>query len=223
MFCTKCGYKLSDDDLFCGNCGAKIKTEATQEQAASSAVETNSAQAVETSSAQDVKSAAGEKTNASSHVQVVRQLPGKGLRKDLKLPPKRKAILQKPQRCSSCGAEGGRMAPAKRPVSTANVTCAEGLGELSEKRLEKWAEKRPAIRNGGEVLTGFAISWFLWPIYALNPLFWFANHYKAKAKDALSRGDVPSAQKLKEKSTKFMIAGWVLIVLVFVLVLASEG
>lgn len=123
------------------------------------------------------------------------------LKKGLKLPPKRaikmpsKAVLGQAMKQSAINREmviqAGNLGQSIGASSAAGDFIVEGLFD------------------GG--LGGCLVV----PFVLLNPMFWFQWYYRSKAKKALNAGNIEEAERMKETSTRFAIAGWVLIGIVF--------
>ena len=50
------------------------------------------------------------------------------------------------------------------------------------------------------------------PLILVNPFFWVQWYYKARAKAALSDGNLNLAKEMKDKSTLFAVIGWIFLV-----------
>lgn len=123
----------------------------------------------------------------------------------LRLPPKRtlripsKEIAQRRMKQSAI----------KREMTIQTGRLGQSLGERSA--------AHDALLDG---LSGDSLSGCLFmPFVLLNPFFWFQWHYKSKAKAALEEGNIDEANENKDLSTRFAVAGWILIALVLGVIL----
>ena len=171
MFCTKCGNELKDGDLFCGKCGTRVTAELAQEHVGASVDEGGNVQREEKNACDE------QKKTASSPTRPRRRLPGKGLRKDLKLPPKK----------------------------SVTVTSAMRVGELlgaSATHDFVTGEDDPA----GECL-GAGVGCLPWPLVIINPFFIVALVCNSHAGEALKWGQLGEAKKHRKKRNLFIFLG----------------
>ena len=227
MFCTKCGNEIKVGDLFCGKCGAKVNAEQSQGQIKSPLDGGGNPRGAEP--------AGGEKEGDITPTnQPQSRMPNNGLRKDLKLPPKRRITRQRPlsfdgtcrycgvklsanaEHCPSCGAlgsKGGNLSQTSQSITFADVKLAfadvkraSEIGQaLGEESLSSGLATNTSCLSGGCLCV---------PLCLINPFFWGEWHYRQKAREALAEGNLDLATELKGKSTKFAIAGWILTVVV---------
>ena len=208
MFCTKCGNELQDGDLFCGKCGMRVTAEPAQEHAGASVDDNGNVQREEKSACDE------QKKTASSPTRPRRRLPGKGLRKDLKLPPKEKfstrplllsvngscrycgaKLSALAERCPSCGAEG-----AKRTMySPSDVARAGRIGQ-------SLGGDSPALDLATDPGC-FGEGCLLMPLVIINPFFIVALVCKSHAEEALKSGNLDEAEKQKNKRNLFNFLG----------------
>lgn len=210
MFCTRCGNQLRDGDLFCGKCGARVDN-GVQDSPPSA----------------PLPSVPGPETP-----KVPDPIPG--LKPGLKLPPKR--LVRRTQQavepkslvvngscrwcgkkldalatvCPACGARSeAQVVFDNAPVTRADVIRAGEIG----KDLGANSAAGTAVELGlYQGCTGDGCMGILFlPFVLLNPLFWMQWAYKSKVKEALMRGDLTLAEEYKATSTKFAVAGWVVI------------
>lgn len=223
MFCTKCGNEIKVGDLFCGKCGAKVNAEQSQGQTKSPLDGGGNPRGAEP--------AGGEKEGDITPTnQPQSRMPNNGLRKDLKLPPKRRITRQRPlsvngacrycgaklsanaEHCPSCGAQGakgGNLSQTSQSITLADVKRA---GEIGQALGEESFSSAMATNVG---CLGEGCFWA--PLYLINPFFWGQWHYRQKAREALVEGNLDLAEELKGTSTKFAIAGWILTAVVFLI------
>lgn len=219
MFCTKCGNELKDGDLFCGKCGTRVTAEPAQERVGASVDEGGKVQREEKSACDE------QKKTASSPTRTRRRLPGKGLRKDLKLPPKEKFSIRPlllsvngscrycgaklsalAERCPSCGAEGakGTMFSPTTTLSNQSVTMADvtRAGRIGQ----SLGGDSPALDLATDPGC-FGEGCLLMPLVIINPFFIIALVCKSHAEEALKSGKLDEAEKQKNKRNLFNFLG----------------
>ena len=171
MFCTKCGYELRDGDLFCGKCGTRVTAEPAQEHVGASVDDDGNVQREEKNVCDE------QKKTVSSPTRPRRRLPGKGLRKDLKLPSKK----------------------------WATVTSARRVGEIlgaSTTYDFVTGEDDPA-----GVCLEVGVGCLPWPLIIVNPFFIVAHFCNSHAAEALKWGKLGEAKKHRGKRNLFILLG----------------
>ena len=154
-------------------------------------------------------------TKTPTNVQLVRKIPGKGFRKGMNIPAKRKVVLSKSLVAQASAqakwsaeknSDDTRAAGIGVKKSDATRAAEIGMSLGGESQIED-AVGDAFMSSGGCLFLPFAL---------LNPFFWMQIHYKSEAKRALLNGDLTRAQELKKTSTIFAVAGWILSVIVLV-------
>ncbi len=220
MYCTKCGYELRDGDLFCGKCGTRVSTEPAQEHVGAAVNDGDNVQH------EEKKACDEQKKIVTSSSRPRRRLPGKGLRKDLKLPPReifstRPLTLSVNGSCRYCGAK-----------LSAQAECCPSCGAMSPEKLAKEKEERAKENRlvsmaevkraaeighelGGPLAADAAGSCGCLSILALiNPFFWAESYCNSKAKKALLEGNLDLANELKDTSRWCGVGGFILIFII---------
>lgn len=218
MFCTKCGNELKDGDLFCGKCGTRVIAEPAREQVSVSVDEGGNAQREEKNVCD------GQKKTVSSPTRPRRRLPGKGLRKVLKLPPKEKfstrllplsvdgscrycgeKLSALAERCPSCGAEGakGTMSSPTTTLSNQSVTMADVA--RASRIGQSLGEDSPALNFTDPGCFGEGCLFI--PFVIINPFFIVALVCKSHAEEALESGKLDEAEMQKNMRSLFNFLG----------------